>query len=431
MLNNINLEEILEYYGISEADVECVRAFRPTIELHSEKLVAAFYRHLLSFKATNQFLTDREVRTRLLEKQKGYLLSLGDPIDAKYVTNRHTVGLAHRRTGLPPQWYLGAYSLYLSLLLPLISDHYEDDRERAEQTYQAFSKILILDANLAIQAYDDKKESENIEINKELASIGSELTRSLEKQEIKLRQTTQRALAAEELATIGEMVSGLAHEIGTPMNVILSHVEMLESSVRDEKGEKRLAIIREQIDRITKSVRSFLDLARPDAPVFAPTSIQEVLESSLAFIRETLRKKQIELQTSFSPSPTLLADSKRLQQLFLNLFINSIDAMSENGELFVTINSVDDHACVSVKDSGHGVAEKDIPHLFEPFFTTKAAGHGSGLGLAVAKHIMEEHGGNICVKSEPGAGTTFFGCLPSISSDTEAPCSSHCSRRGG
>jgi len=426
MFNNADLEELLEYYGISEADVECLRAFQPILEGHADKLVAAFYRHLLSFKATHQFLTEPKVRTKLIGKQKGYLLSLGNPIDEKYVGNRHAVGLAHRRIGLLPQWYLGAYSLYLSLLLPIVSDHYADDREQAERTYRAFSKVLIFDANLAIQAYEEKTESENILINRALASESTELTRSLEKQEIALRLTKQRAQAAEELATIGEMVSGLAHEIGTPMNVILSHVEMLESSVRDEQGEKRLAIIQDQIDRITKSVRSFLDLARPDKPIFTRTSLQDVIEESLAFVSETLRKRGIKVRTDFEPSPVISADSKRLQQLFLNLFINAIDAMGENGELCIAIKTSNDHACSSIKDNGQGISPKDLPHLFEPFFTTKAAGHGSGLGLAVAKNIIEEHGGSIYAKSVPEEGSTFTICIPSISYDNASDSSGHC-----
>lgn len=426
MSSNLKPEEVLEYYGISGSDVVTLRTFRPHLEDHIDKLVAAFYRHLLSFNATHEFLTDSKVRTKLIGKQKDYLLSLGDPIDEKYIKNRHAVGLAHRRIGLQPQLYLGAYSLYLSLLQPIISNHYSEDREQAERTYTAFSRVLILDASLAIQAYEEKKESENILINKALASESTKLTRSLEKQEIVLRQTKERAQAAAELATIGEMVSGLAHEIGTPMNVILSHVEMLESSVRDEPGEKRLGIIQDQIDRITKSVRSFLDMARPDKPVFSETTLQEVVENALVFIGETLRKREIQIQTHFESAPLISADAKRLQQLFLNLFVNAIDAIGEDGELSVTIKVSNHHACLSIQDNGHGISPKDLPHLFEPFFTTKAAGHGSGLGLAVAKTIIEEHQGSICARSAPGEGSTFIICIPSIDYDREKNTSEHC-----
>jgi signal transduction histidine kinase len=92
----------------------------------------------------------------------------------------------------------------------------------------------------------------------------------------------------------------------------------------------------------------------------------------------------------------------------------------------VTVKASNHHACLSIKDNGHGISPKDLPHLFEPFFTTKAAGHGSGLGLAVAKTIIEEHEGSICARSEPGEGSTFIICIPSIDYDSEENTSGHC-----
>jgi signal transduction histidine kinase len=103
-----------------------------------------------------------------------------------------------------------------------------------------------------------------------------------------------------------------------------------------------------------------------------------------------------------------------------------MDAMGENGELSITIKASNDHACASIKDNGHGISPKDLPHLFEAFFTTKAAGHGSGLGLAVAKTITEEHGGSIFAKSAHGEGSTFIICIPSISYDGEENTTDRC-----
>jgi signal transduction histidine kinase len=376
--------------------------------------VAAFYRHLLGFDETRTLLRDPDVKTRLLEKQRSYLVSLSDPsIDERYVRARVQIGQTHVRVGLGPAWYLGAYSLYMRLLVPLISEHHRGQPGMLERTVLALHKILMLDAELAMEAYIERREEQLEFLNRELAQAGRQLSEVYERQSDELRETSARARAAEELASIATLVAGLAHEIGTPMNVIQGHAERLESAVSDERSRWRLRTIRDQIDRITSIIQSLLNMARPRAREHLPVDLNQVLEHALAFLTEKFRTRNIHAKLDAHVRAIVTGDPEKLQQVFLNLFINAADAMPEGGELRVEVKpAAEGHICVSVADTGHGIPESILARIFEPFFTTKEGGRGNGLGLMVASSIVREHAGEIEVKSEVGRGTTFFVDLP-------------------
>ena len=225
----------LEFLQFTDEDREALRAIRPLIEKHADAFVAAFYRHLLSFEPTRALLSDPQVKERLLHRQRDYLLSLTTgEIGPAYVDERTRIGETHERIGLEPRWYLGAYSLYVSLLLPLVYERYKAQPALAERTFGARFKLLMLDAQLAMESYMAQREEQLEYLTRELAASSRELERSYEEQGAELRETTERARSAERLASIGTLVAGLAHEIGTPMGVIQGHAEMLESSVTDE-----------------------------------------------------------------------------------------------------------------------------------------------------------------------------------------------------
>ena len=227
-----DLQLRLDFLGLADEDREALAAIRPLLEKHAESFVAAFYRHLLSFEPTRALLADPDIKARLLGLQRDYLLSIAPPeIGPEYLQERVRIGEAHERFRLEPRWYLGAYSLYMGLLIPVVCEHYKNQPAQAERTLAALIKVLMLDAQLAMEAYMGRRESELEYLTQELASSSRELERSYEEQSVELRETTERARAAEQLASIGTLVAGLAHEIGTPMGVIQGHAEMLESSV--------------------------------------------------------------------------------------------------------------------------------------------------------------------------------------------------------
>jgi signal transduction histidine kinase len=414
MPRSSDLEQRLAFLNLGPADLECLAELRPVFEKHAPAFVAAFYRHLLSFPGTRQLLGDPVVKEVLFEKQRAYLLSLTQPgLDDDYVKERRGIGETHERVGLEPRWYLGAYALYLSILIPVVFETYEHEPQKAMAALNALQKLLLLDAQIAMDAYMDRNQRELEYLADELAKEGRRLTRDYEAQQEELRVTEDRARAAEELASVATLVAGLAHEIGTPMGVIRGHAKLLESSISGEDATWRLRTIQEQVGRISKIIQTLLNMARPRRMHRLPVTLEPLLDASLSFLRERLARRRIEVVRSFEPVPSIVGDSERLQQLFLNLFLNAADAMSDGGELCVSL-ALRDAGTVEIRvaDTGVGIPDAAIEQVFDPFFTSKPAGEGSGLGLMVAKGIVSDHGGSIDVTSGPSQGTEFVIALP-------------------
>lgn len=408
------LDDRLAFLGLTDADRSLLADLAPLLERQADRFVTAFYRHLLSFEETRRLLADPAVTERLLRKQRDYLLSLAGPaLDDAYIEERIRIGAVHARIGLGPRYYLGAYALYFSLLAPVIAAECRDDGDRVQRTLAALTKVLLLDAELAMDSYIERHDEGLNHLNRELAEMSRSLSREVQVQEQELRQSQKRARAAEDLASIATLVAGLAHEIGTPMGVIRGHAEALGTAVEGEKAQWRLRTILEQIDRISAIIRSLLNIARPREAVSIPVEPAVVLDTALAFLSERLQRRGIEVDRRYAPVPEVSGDPDKLQQLFLNLFLNAVDAMPEGGHLTVSLARRNEHKVeIRVADDGVGIAAPDLENLFKPFFTTKPAGRGSGLGLVVAQGIVLDHGGRIDVHSEPGHGTEFVIELP-------------------
>ena len=416
-----DLDDRLAFLGWGETDRHLLDALAPLLDQHADRFVATFYRHLLSFESTRDLLRSPEVKERLLQKQREYLLSLGTTgIDDTYAQERVAIGRVHERIGLAPRWYLGAYSLYFSLLAPLVIESLRDDPARAANSLVALVKRLMLDAQLAIEAYNVQHDEQLEHLNRELAASSQTLAREQKATEQELRQTEHRARAAESLASVATLVAGLAHEIGTPMGVIRGHAEALEGSVEGEKAAWRLRTIREQIDRISLIIQSLLNIARPRRAQRVPVTLATVVDTALAFLSEKVRLRSVRVERAFEAAPDVLGDPDKLQQLFLNLILNALDAMPDGGTLRVAIaprgaSEIE----VSVSDSGTGIAAADLPQIFTPFFSTKPPGRGSGLGLVVAEGIVADHGGQIEAQSEVDRGTVFTMRFPRCPQDAE------------
>ncbi len=239
------------------------------------------------------------------------------------------------------------------------------------------------------------------------------------------RQVEAELRNAERLAGLGRLAAGLAHEIGTPLNVILGRAESLQRSrAGDTAAERHLGIIVAQSERIARIVRDMLDFARMKPRRHRPTSVREAVEAAVELIERRCEEQRVVVDLHLPPDlPDLVADPDQLQQVFLNLTANALDAMPEGGTLAIRAavamassperdEAPRECVVVSVADSGAGIEPSRLPHLFDPFYTTKDAGRGTGLGLSVAYGIIEEHGGWFTVRSEPGAGATFTVHLP-------------------
>jgi signal transduction histidine kinase len=400
-----------DFFQYGREEQALLAALRPALEKHAEALVDDFYRHLLSFPGTRELLRDAEVAKRLQHVQRDYLLSLAGPaLDDAYVAQRRRIGEVHARLGVEPTWVLGAYALYESLLVPIVMGAVSGP-ERVRPTLQVLHRLLFLDASLSLDAYMQRHELDLEHLNEELAASGRRLARDLERTDSALRRTTERARAAERLASIGTLVAGLAHEIGTPMGVIQGHAKLLESAALGDNARWRLRTIQEQIGRISRIIQSLLHMARPGRARRVPVDLATLLDGTLAFLTERLSRHEIRVVWDFVDVPHVLGDPERLQQVFLNLFLNAADAMPSGGELRVSLRPHENEVEVHVADTGHGIAG-DLERVFEPFYTTKAAGEGSGLGLSVVQGIVAEHHGAIEVVRSDASGTEFRLLLP-------------------
>jgi signal transduction histidine kinase len=217
----------------------------------------------------------------------------------------------------------------------------------------------------------------------------------------------------ERLAAAGQLAAQFAHEVGTPLNLISGHVQLLMLRTPDEKTQERLSLIASQIARIEKIVRGMLDATRRPRPTLAPTDLNALLQRIFEITAPTLAAREVELRVEFEDTtPTVLADSEQLQQVFINLINNSLDAMPNGGQLYFATTTVGEFATITCRDTGTGISADARDRIFDPLFTTKLNGHGSGLGLTVVHKIIQEHQGQITLKSEAGQGAEFQISLP-------------------
>lgn len=219
---------------------------------------------------------------------------------------------------------------------------------------------------------------------------------------------------AEKLSSIGLLAAGVAHEVNTPLAVISSYTQMLSKQVR---GDARLSPLLEKITqqtfRASEIVNNLLNFSRTGTSEFRETDLNSIIRDTLTLIEHQFRTSQVKLDTSLLPDlPPILGNAGKLQQVFLNLFLNARDAMSGGGTLRIT-TEVNGHVSVAISDTGSGIAPEHLQRIYDPFFTTKSAPgegqrRGTGLGLAVTYGIIQEHAGKIHVESSMGAGTTFY-----------------------
>ncbi len=227
------------------------------------------------------------------------------------------------------------------------------------------------------------------------------------------RRLEEQLRRTERIAELGTLASGMAHEIGTPMNVILGRAEYLLERVTEEPIKKSLQIIVTQVERITRVMNQLLAFARRRPADRRPVDLRETIEGSLEMFQERLARHGIRIEKAFGDDcPKVRADADQMSQVFINLVMNAVHAMPDGGTLRVGLARSNGTVQITVADTGHGIAQQDLAKIFDPFFTTKETGKGTGLGLTVVKGIIDEHGGAIQVESEPGRGTTFTISLP-------------------
>jgi len=252
------------------------------------------------------------------------------------------------------------------------------------------------------------------------------LHQNLQTQYQKLKDTQAQLIQSEKLAAIGELISGIAHELNNPLASIILYAQLMEAKGVDDTVHRELKQIITQSRRANNVVHGLLDFARQRSSERTPTQINDVLKNTVDLLAYELRTHNIKVETNFSTAvPATLADGHQLQQVFVNLINNALQAMDDGKEGEMTITTKysvsrlvepnnEKSILIIIQDDGPGIAKENAARIFDPFFTTKSKGKGTGLGLAVCHGIITDHQGDIWMESEQGRGAAFFIELPII-----------------
>ncbi len=226
-----------------------------------------------------------------------------------------------------------------------------------------------------------------------------------------IRAMESRMRQADRLATVGRMAANIAHEIRNPLASLTGAIEVLTSPHTAEDARDRLSqIVARESERLNHIIKNFLEYARPAPLSIATFDVAAAAEEVLLLLEHRASPGSLKVIREFAPSVTWPVDAQQFRQILWNLCLNAVEAMPEGGELRVAVAARGDTLEVTVSDTGEGIAANDIAHVFEPFFSTKS--EGTGLGLALVHRVVQEHGGDIDVRSSPGLGTTFTLTLP-------------------
>jgi len=220
-------------------------------------------------------------------------------------------------------------------------------------------------------------------------------------------------LTSEKLASLGLLSAGVAHEINTPLTGISSYVQMLQKKLNHTTHSQILEKIETQTERVGKIVKNLLNLARHSSKSSRQQiNLKESLLSIISLIDYKLKNMNIALELDLREAEPIWAQEERLQQVFINIILNALDAMPNGGKLEITLFQKNGYNAVKIKDTGVGIKSQHIANIFDPFFTTKGFGKGTGLGLSISYAIIKEHEGHIDVKSHVDKGTTFTIFIP-------------------
>ena len=232
----------------------------------------------------------------------------------------------------------------------------------------------------------------------------------------KTQQISQQLIQTERLAAVGQLAAGAAHEINNPLAIISARAQLLELKEQDEKRKKELALITEQIERISKILTNLMEFARPAPPNLQTMNLHDTLDRVLDLVGSSFQKFHITIVREYDPRMRpIKADPYQLEQVFLNMIINAQHAMEQSGgKLTVSTVSLPEQQAVVVRiaDQGIGISKENQKKIFDPFFSTKEEGKGTGLGLSTSLGIINNHFGRIDIESTPGNGTTFSIELP-------------------
>ncbi|MFO0903122.1 MAG: protoglobin domain-containing protein [Pirellulales bacterium] len=372
-------QDLQRYLNWNEADRQRVVQLQASVAPSFVGLIDDFYAEIQRHIETRRVLVGGDVQVARL---KGTLLHwlrqlFSGRYDSEYVSRRWSVGLRHVEIGLDQQFTNAALGRMRTGLAQAALDAWSGDARELAAALVSLNKLLDLDLAIIEDAYQ--------------------------------YEYLQRQKRAERLIAIGQMASGIAHELRNPLNVVRTSVFYLQNARRPtpEKQAEHLERIQRQVGVADGVITALSDFAKLPLPQFGPIAVGELIEETLTNVSAS---ETVQIATQIDPStPPIEGDARQLYVVFSNLIRNALDAMPEGGVVTIASAVAGERVLISVSDTGCGIGAEEVRRVFEPFYSTKV--RGIGLGLAICRAIVENHGGEIRVTSQVGKGTTFVVAL--------------------
>jgi len=312
-------------------------------------------------------------------------------------------------------------------MLHILADYEQDRRRLARQTERLDNSRRAL-LHILQDSHKDKLHLEDT--RKAMIHIMGDLretTAEMQRREQELRDKQEQLVQAGKLATLGELTTGVAHELNNPLNntglFVGNAVDLIELGAADkEQIVRELRQAMQQVSKATQIISHLRTFGRAAPVSREPIPLRPVIERALSLVQEQLRLREIEVTLDLGPQESVVVGNPiQLEQVFINLLTNARDAVVDSPRKAIRISASVGAAAVEIAfvDTGHGIPSGLEGRIFDPFFTTKEVGKGTGLGLSITYGIVKEHGGTISVVSAPGEGATFLIHLPLASADTD------------
>jgi C4-dicarboxylate-specific signal transduction histidine kinase len=312
-------------------------------------------------------------------------------------------------------------------MLHILADYEQDRRRLVQQTERLDNSRRALLHILQDMHHSNLRLENSRKAMIHIMGDLTETTAEMQRREQELRDKQEQLVQAGKLATLGELTTGVAHELNNPLNniglFIGNAIDMLAFGKADEQhllAELHQAM--QQVRKATEIISHLRTFGRATTFSREPVALKPVIERAIALMQEQLRLRQIEIVLAFGPDDLMvMGNAIQLEQVFLNLLTNARDALAEASHKTISFTSTvqQDRLLLEVRDTGAGIPSGLEQRIFDPFFTTKEVGAGTGLGLSITYGIIQEHQGTIWVESHPGQGAAFFIRLPLASSGVE------------
>ncbi len=388
---NVTLfENLKQFVGFSDADVEHLRDLAAVLEPHFPDVATRLYREAQRDPAGRKILAAPAAGAALRQALLVWLRSLcSGSYDADYFHSRAQVGRTHVRVGVPQYLVIAA----LEIIWQELSQTVVAAGIAAPQAkLAALHKLFMVETALMLESYRESHTAEVRQIEREAL-------------EDKLRE-------AEQLAQVGQLAASLAHEIKNPLAGISGAIQVIRAGLKPSDAHYPvLGEVLRQINRLDRSVKDLLVYARPRPPQYQRCDLSRAVERVLTLLRKEPEFERVKFEYSVARHcPPIAADENQLEQLLVNLLMNAAQASAPGGLVRLTAVGDADGVQLVVQDHGCGMTPEVLRRALEPFFTTKA--RGTGLGLPICRKIAEAHGGRLSLRSTPGVGTEVTVELP-------------------